>query len=79
MINYNIRCNNCDFLGEEEDLVQVVEFKETEKSQIEYLTLEDFNSRYTDLGKVYKSEIINGCPECLMDSYLMDICEIEEY
>lgn len=73
MNNYEVKCNNCDFVGMEEELIKVVEFKEKCDSETQYLALNDFKSKYRNLNEVYESDIINGCPDCLQDGYLMNI------
>ena len=78
MENYTVKCNDCDFIGIENDLEKVVEFKPGKDSELEYLTLRDFNSKYNSFKDVFEYEIINGCPNCITDGYLMDIEEDED-
>lgn len=68
-----IRCNNCYFNGEEDSLEKVVEFKEYKDSKVQYLTLSEFNSKYNSLDDVFEYELIDACPNCLTDAYLIDI------
>lgn len=74
MYKYEVKCNNCDYVGYEEDLIEVVEFKKDKNSNIEYLSLKDFNSKYNySFAEVFEYKILYGCPECLSDSYSMDV------
>ncbi len=70
------KCNNCDFIGDEEDL----SLFETKGDGTETITAEE-----TADHKIIRSEPIpanpfyfKGCPNCKTDGYLMDIDEAAE-
>jgi len=69
-IEQMIRCNNCmRTFKEEEDLAKVlltmVDFK--------YEIREPYNPcKHLNIDEKFQ-EVINGCPDCLTDGYLMDI------
>lgn len=65
-----VKCNNCDWVGTEDELelvgVIVVNYKEiavSHKSRVSGIA--------TILKQVDAEEFINGCPNCLTDDYLM--------
>ena len=70
MSDFEVRCCDCGFEGEEDDLQAVVVFKETSESELEVLTESDFFKRYKKIENVFSSEIIDACPKCLTDEYL---------
>ena len=79
MYKYEVKCNKCNYIGHEEDLIDVVEFKENKNSNIEYLSLKDFNVKYDySFDKVFKYKVLYGCPQCLADSYSMYVEYKEE-
>lgn len=70
--NKIVVCNNCTFNGDDNDLIKVVEFKN--KNKLEYLPLYDFIKVYGDTNdNKLECEIIDGCPNCLTDSFLTDV------
>ena len=74
--NNIIACNNCNFGGNEDDLIKVVEFKnkQNKNSKFEYLPLNDFIKTYGSRNdNIIECSVIDGCPNCLTDSFLMDI------
>lgn len=73
MNKLTVQCNNCDFLGMEEDLDKVVEFRESKNSDLTYISLNEFLRTYKNFNNVHEYDIINGCPNCLTDEHLMDI------
>lgn len=61
-----IACNNCGMIFESEKALVNTLITENElgEEQGELFTGQDYNSN--------ESQLINGCPKCLTDSYLMD-------
>ncbi len=66
----NVKCNNCNFIGNEEDLFLI---KEDENENI--IAYETPNGIISYLSKenVKNPEFFKGCPKCLTDSYLQDL------
>lgn len=79
MEKYTVKCNDCNFIGTEDDLLKTIEFKLNENSELEHLSMEDFSKEHKSLKNVFDYQIIDGCPNCLTDEYLMDIkCDCED-
>ena len=75
MSKTRVQCNNCEFLGTEDNLEKVVVFREQKNSDLLYSSLNNFYKIYGDFNNVHEYEIINGCPNCQTDEYLMDVSE----
>lgn len=71
----NIRCNNCEkeFEGEQ-DLIKVVATSYND-GIVEYRKYD--NRLLINTDKRYE-EIIDACPNCMTDSFLMDTCTEKE-
>ena len=73
MYKYEVKCFNCNFIGYEEDLIEIVKFKVDKNSEIEYLSLKEFDSKYNgSFENILEYKIFKGCPGCLADSYSME-------
>lgn len=67
----NIKCNYCNWTGDEEDLV-LVEFDADDLNEIP--TAVETSITLTRLfPEPEEVDYLKGCPDCLTDSYLMDI------
>ena len=66
-----IKCNNCNWTGNEDDLV-LVEF-DTEDLNEAPTAMENSVTVTRFLPKPEEVGYLKGCPDCLTDSYLMDI------
>ncbi len=66
-----IRCNNCDWVGDEEDLTLF----ETKGDGTQTITSEeDANGHITKHeDRPANPHYFKGCPNCKTDGYLMDI------
>lgn len=58
---YKVQCNNCDFEGEEEDLVLCIEDKHGNR--------QEYHGENYDESK---EELFKGCPNCFDDGCLGD-------
>jgi len=67
MNNEEVKCNNCDFIGDEDDLEMFVKC-----NNCDFIGDEDDLEMFKDKEGYFK-----GCPNCKKDSYLMDILEME--
>lgn len=67
-----IKCNNCTFKGHEEDLL-LVEFDINDSIETPTAT-EQTGGAVKRISEQPKDvDFLKGCPNCLTDSYLMDI------
>lgn len=64
-----VKCNNCDWVGDEEDLslLSIDVNEEVKVSENKYGVVYDHNAA------LLHCEFIKGCPNCLTDNYLMDL------
>ena len=59
-------CNNCGFVGDESELKKVIATDTLDGEYYrEYDPTEQINESF--------EEVINGCPHCLTDEFLMDM------
>ena len=68
----SVECNNCGWIGDEEDLTLIqfnIEDDEETPTAIESHggAVERISEEPTNV------DYLKGCPECLTDSYLMDL------
>ena len=65
------KCNNCDWVGDEEDLT-LVEFDANDEEEVPAAT--ECRDGYVSRIKEEPTEIgfLKGCPNCLTDAYLTD-------
>ena len=67
----NVKCNNCDWKGNEEDLT-LVEFDINDDLETPTATDDNFIvSRISE--EPTEIDYLKGCPKCLTDNYLTDI------
>lgn len=74
------RCNNCDFVGDEEDL-SLFETNGTENEDgTETITYEESaDHKFVRHSERPKNPFyFKGCPNCKTDGYLMDIDEADD-
>ena len=67
----NIKCNYCNWTGDEEDLV-LVEFDAEDLNEVP-TAVENSVTVTRFLPEPEEVDFLKGCPDCLTDSYLMDI------
>ena len=67
----NIKCNYCNWTGDEEDLV-LVEFDAEDLNEVP-TAVENSIAVTRFLPEPEEVDFLKGCPDCLTDSYLMDI------
>lgn len=67
-----VRCNNCNWQGEEEDLL-LIEFDINDETEIATAT-EEANGIVNRLSNRPKEvNFLKGCPNCKTDSFLMNV------
>lgn len=71
-MEYTCKCNNCDWIGDEEDLT-LVEFDANDEGEVPTATegSDGIVSRISNSPE--EIDFLKGCPTCLTDSYLADI------
>jgi len=68
-----VKCNNCDWNGHEDDL-SLVEFDKNDESETATAYDTGSGTPSTRLSEVpIEIDFLKGCPNCLTDSFLMDI------
>ena len=67
-----VTCNNCDWVGFEDDL-ELIGIIEINGEEIAVCHESRVTGIVTTIKEIGATEYIDGCPNCLTDSYLMDI------
>ena len=67
-----VRCNNCMWEGDEDDL-SLIEFDSEDENETP-TSVEDSHGFITTISEEPKErDFLKGCPNCLTDGYLMDV------
>ena len=67
-----VKCNNCDWQGDEED-VTLIEFDINDETEIPTAYEDRYGFVYRISDEPKDIDFIKGCPNCLTDAYLSDI------
>ena len=66
-----IKCNNCNWIGDEDDLV-LVEFDAEDSNEVP-TAVENSIAVTRFLPEPEEVDYLKGCPDCMTDSYLTNL------